>query len=97
MTAIKEDSVANRYHQPRTRLAIFYYELESPHMAKNGEVEIELLDLKESAAFLKISDSSLRRLQQGRKIPFYKIGGLIRFSKRDIVDYLMKQRVAALF
>jgi excisionase family DNA binding protein len=54
---------------------------------------IELMTIKEVAQLLKISQSSVRRLQQGRHLPFYKVGGGIRFAKSDIVEYLKKQRV----
>jgi excisionase family DNA binding protein len=45
------------------------------------------------AEFLKISKSTVRRLQQRRLIPFFKVGGGIRFTKNDLVSYLEKQRV----
>jgi excisionase family DNA binding protein len=61
------------------------------------ETDVVLLDVTEVAKFLKISVSTVRRLQQQRHIPFCKVGGLIRFTKSDIVDYLKRERVAALF
>lgn len=54
---------------------------------------IELLTIKEVAELLKISQMSVRRLQQGRHLPFIKVGGSIRFAKSDIVEYLKKQRI----
>ena len=56
-------------------------------------VQIELLTIKEVAELLKISQVSVRRLQQGRHLPFIKVGGSIRFAKIDIVGYLKKQRI----
>jgi excisionase family DNA binding protein len=53
----------------------------------------ELLTIAEAAQLLRISISSVRRLQQRRAIPFFKIGGSIRFSRRDIVSYLKCRRV----
>jgi excisionase family DNA binding protein len=61
------------------------------------ETDIALLDVTEVAQFLKISVSTVRRLQQHRQLPFCKVGGLIRFTKSDIVDYVKSKRVAALF
>lgn len=57
---------------------------------------IELLNTAEVAETLKISVASVRRLQQGRHIPFIKVGGSVRFSKSDLVSYLEKQRVEAI-
>lgn len=54
---------------------------------------IELLTIREVAEFLKISVTGVRRLQQGRAIPFIKVGGSIRFAKSDISSYLVAQRV----
>ena len=57
---------------------------------------IELLTITDVAKLLKISQTSVRRLQQGRHLPFTKVGGSIRFAKDDILDYLKKGRVEAL-
>ena len=60
------------------------------------EAPIELLTIKEVAELLKISQMSVRRLQQGRHLPYIKVGGSIRFAKSDIVDYLKKVRVESI-
>ena len=57
---------------------------------------IEILTIKDVAKLLKISQSSVRRLQQGRHLSFIKIGGSIRFAKNDIVEYLKKERVESI-
>jgi len=54
---------------------------------------IELLTIKDVAELLKISQPSVRRLQQERHLPFIKVGGSVRFAKNDIVEYLKKRRV----
>jgi excisionase family DNA binding protein len=54
---------------------------------------LELLTIAEVAKLLKISVPSVRRLQHQRHIPFFKVGGRIRFARSDIVAYLQKQRV----
>jgi excisionase family DNA binding protein len=54
---------------------------------------MELLTIDEVAKLLKVSPTTVRRLQQGRHIPFIKIGGGVRFAKEDIVDFLKKRRV----
>jgi excisionase family DNA binding protein len=57
---------------------------------------IELLTIDEVADFLRVSQMTVRRLQQGRKLPFLKVSGVIRFSKADILEYLGKQRIEAI-
>ena len=58
--------------------------------------EIELLTIKEVAGLLKVSEPTVRRLQQSRSIPFIKVGGCVRFSKGDIISYLQRMRVEAM-
>jgi len=54
---------------------------------------IELLTIAGAAEFLTISRSGVRRLQQSRCIPFFKVGGSIRFAKSDLVSYLQRRRI----
>lgn len=62
-------------------------------MSADPNSSIKLLTVAEVADILKISASSVRRLQQARHVPFMKVGGSIRFSKDDILSYLEKMRV----
>ena len=62
-------------------------------MSSGPNSTIELLTITEVAELLKISAMGVRRLQQARRLPFIKVGGSIRFFKRDIIVYLEKQRV----
>lgn len=52
-----------------------------------------LLTIKDVAVLLKVSMTTVRRLQQGRRLPFIKVGGSVRFDQRDILEYLKKARV----
>lgn len=54
---------------------------------------MELLTVLEVAKLLNISASSVRRLQDARHIPFFKVGGCVRFAKRDVMAYLKNRRV----
>jgi excisionase family DNA binding protein len=58
--------------------------------------DIELLTIKNVAELLKISPTSVRRLQQGRHIPFIKVGGSVRFAKNDVVAYLKRNRIESM-
>jgi excisionase family DNA binding protein len=55
--------------------------------------EPKLLTVPEAATILRISASSVRRLQQCRRIPFFKLGGSIRFARSDLLSYLARQRI----
>ncbi len=57
---------------------------------------VDLLTVPEVAELLKISTSGVRRLQQQRTIPFIKVGGSVRFDRRDIAMYLERNRVNAI-
>ena len=52
-----------------------------------------LLTVADVAELLKISASSVRRLQSDRKIPFVKVRGSVRFVREDIVSYIARCRV----
>lgn len=55
-----------------------------------------LLTISEVAELLKLSASTVRRLQRQRKIPFIKVGRSIRFTRSDLSAYLEKRRVGAI-
>ena len=59
---------------------------------KSGS-EIDLLTVQEVAELLKVSPTTVRRLQSDRRLPFIKVGGSVRFAKNDIVDFVRKMRV----
>jgi len=62
-------------------------------MPTDTSLTIDLLTIAEVAELLKISVSGVRRLQQARQLPFIKVGGSVRFLKRDIVVYLEERRL----
>ncbi len=94
------NTTISRYYRPWGR------ELYNDRMLKkpNGDARafgesggpIELLTIREVAELLKVSLSSVRRLQQGRHLPFIKVGGSVRFAKSDIVEYLQNGRTEAI-
>jgi len=47
----------------------------------------------ELAEFLGVSKSSVYLLVETRKLPFYKVGGSLRFKMTDIEEYLKTVRV----
>lgn len=59
----------------------------------SGSTPFELLTVAEAAGFLRVSITGVRRLQKARQLPFFKVGGSLRFSKSDLLTYLQKRRV----
>ena len=47
----------------------------------------------ELADFLKVSKTTVYRLIEKRSVPFYKIGGSLRFKQSEVMEYLEKSRV----
>ncbi len=66
------------------------------NMLSDSIPTLELLTIYEVARLLKISASSVRRLQQQRRIPFVKVGGSIRFIKSDLLSYVDRERVESI-
>jgi excisionase family DNA binding protein len=62
-------------------------------MPTDSTPDIDLLTIVEAAKVLKLSVSGVRRLQQRRRIPFFKLGGSIRFSRHDLLSFLQSHRV----
>jgi excisionase family DNA binding protein len=55
---------------------------------------IKLLTIAEAAKVMNVSVTSVRRLQQARKLPFFKVGRAVRFAHTDILSYLESRRIA---
>jgi excisionase family DNA binding protein len=65
-------------------------------MSIDADPFLGLLTIADVAELLKLSASTVRRLQQQRKIPFIKVGGRIRFTRSDIASYLETRRVCSI-
>lgn len=59
----------------------------------NLDGSVEILTINEAAKFLNIKVSNLRSAVFKRKIPYLKLGALIRFKKSDLVEWLEKSLV----
>ena len=55
-------------------------------------VKPDLITIKEVADFLQIAEKTVYRLAAEGKIPAFKVGGSWRFKRKEIVDWLEKQR-----
>ena len=58
----------------------------------NGSTLNKLINTEELIGILNISKSSVYRLVDSRQIPFYKVGGSLRFKEDDILFYLEKSK-----
>jgi len=54
---------------------------------------MDLLNSRDTGAYLGVSKRTVRRLIDQRNIPFFKVGRLIRFSQKDLDNYLNEHRV----
>ena len=54
---------------------------------------IKMLDKKDLMRFFKVSKSTVERMVRNRQIPFYKIGGTIRFNQDEVVSFMQRNRV----
>jgi excisionase family DNA binding protein len=52
-----------------------------------------LITPKELARLFKLSSASVYRLVDKRTLPFYKVGGQLRFSLADVEEYLNGVRI----
>ena len=50
-----------------------------------------VLTLAEVAAYLKVTERTIYRLAGAKKIPAFKVGGVWRFRKTDIDDWINSQ------
>lgn len=57
----------------------------------------ELLTVEQAADYLNITDHFVRRLIRERRIPFLKVGHLVRFRRADIEAYLAECSVPAVW
>ena len=65
-------------------------------MSIDAATASQLLTIPEVAALLKVSEPTVRRLQQQRNLPFIKVGGSVRFVRSDLDSYLDKRRVRSI-
>lgn len=62
-------------------------------MPTNHDSTIELLTPNELADMLKISKVGVYRIIARRKMRFYKVGGSLRFDRKDVMSYLKDNQI----
>ena len=61
-------------------------------LSSNDKKILTLLTPKDLAVFLNVSNTTVYRIIESRKISFFKINGSIRFKQKDIEDYINNNR-----
>jgi len=55
------------------------------------ENQLELLNTKEAAQFLRLSPSAIHKLRKEGSIPFVQLGKKVFFKKESLVEFVDKQ------
>ncbi len=56
-------------------------------------MSLKLLTVDEIAAMFRVSKTTVYRIVESRLIPFYRLGGKLRFKEDEVLAYLEAQRV----
>ena len=57
----------------------------------NRQPDLEVLTLPEVAVYLKVTERTIYRLAGSKKIPAFKVGGVWRFSRMEIDNWIKLQ------
>ena len=57
----------------------------------NRQTDLEVLTLPEVAVYLKVTERTIYRLAGSKKIPAFKVGGVWRFSRMEIDNWIKLQ------
>jgi excisionase family DNA binding protein len=64
-----------------------------PTSGPQGPTRGRPLTLPEAAAYLNVAERYMRRLVTDRRIPYFKVGRLLRFSAEDLDAFLEASRI----
>jgi excisionase family DNA binding protein len=59
-------------------------------------IPVNLVDIKQAAKFLRISESQLRALERKGTVPAYRPGGILRFDLSELKEAVRSQKANAL-
>ena len=68
-------------------------QLRLPPSAPSAPGQARPLTLPEAATYLNVTERYMRRLVTERRIPYFKVGRLLRFSTEDLDDFLEASRI----
>lgn len=55
------------------------------------EAQLELLNTKEAAQFLRLSPSAIHKLRKEGRLPFVQLGKKVFFTKSSLIEYVNDQ------
>lgn len=55
------------------------------------DTDLELLNTKEAAEFLRVSPSAIHKLRKEGQLPFVQLGKKVFFTKKALVEYVNDQ------
>ena len=58
-----------------------------------AEDDLQLVTPTEAGQMLRLSKASIYRLVETRRLAFYRVSGSLRFSKRELEEYVARGRV----
>ena len=61
-------------------------------MSKTSDFDESLLTMSQVAKFLNMSENTVRNFIRKKEIPFFLLGGIYRFKKDDIMNWVDKQK-----
>lgn len=65
-------------------------------MTDDGRNEVDAyISMGEAAKYLGVSQKTIRRWRDDRELPCHVIGGVVRFRRREIDEWVKRQQVAA--
>lgn len=54
---------------------------------------MDILTIEQLSAYLSTSSSTIRRLIKKNSLPYFKVGGIIKFNKKSIDEWVRQQEV----
>ena len=67
-----------------------------PHdPCSQSEGNLQLVTPSEAAQILRLSKATVYRLVETRRLSFYRVSGSLRFSKRELEEYIARGRVGS--
>lgn len=87
-----EFQISRRLPDSSTELPVIISQLAQMMKQQNSSTENQTLDVKEAAAFLRVSTWMIYEMVRKKKIPFFRIGSRIFFRKSDL-EMMIKEQV----
>lgn len=64
--------------------------------SSNATTALDFMNVRELAALLRVSATTVYRLAEKREIPFHRLSKELRFQRADVEEYVRRHRVEAI-